>query len=813
MGKPKAWRQDGDRDGGPRDGGPRHGRGGGHLVNRLLLLLGSMAGAAALIFTWSTAFDVASGERNEREAAQQARALAAARAARDAVPRSLEPAERAVGMLQSRANAVARNDRREAEAIEQTLLGLTRRNQDGLRAVAVTDAQGSVTWQSQPGAGGPQAALQPWLGNAEFFLAHRYGRSAPILSRSANQGFNGNGGLILSAPLLLANGSFGGVLLALLDPQRLGQFLPAASLSGDPQLLVFHTDGTLIARGRNAAASQATPRLDNALTPEAGGSGERMVTRRDPESGQPVAQASTLVPGHDLVVLASVETVPGGITTSRIALVVFGLAGAISCLVAAGLVWLFARGTRLAEMPESGFDADDAALPAAPIALALPAPAEVVPPRMVPPPSIVRPVQPPPPVAPAPAREEPVLGAALPPVASPMMPMAASGGFIEAMPTVAYAARIIPAGPGLERQIRITAVNSTLLQLTGWEASAFQDVPKWQRSIDWGSYPPGAPLLERLAEPAGINEKLTEEGQVEYRLRRPDGSWMWLRETAKVVGRQPTHCDVLGCLADVTRERELAAQADSASRVAARGAMAAGLAHELNQPLAVMSLAAENALEALEEGEAGIPEALARLRRISAQAERAKAIAAQLRSFARLEAAVLEPVSLPAAVRGALSLVGGALSEARVEVELRMAPGLAAVRGQPVLVEQLVVNLCLNARDAMVSRGEGVRRLTIQGEPGVETHEIRLVVADTGGGIPAEALERVFDPFFTTKPASKGTGLGLPLCRSIMLRFGGSIGLTNMSNGEGAEAVLTFQRARQPQAERGEVAPLVQGIR
>ena len=304
-----------------------------------------------------------------------------------------------------------------------------------------------------------------------------------------------------------------------------------------------------------------------------------------------------------------------------------------------------------------------------------------------------------------------------------------------------------------------------------------------------------------------------EEGQVEYRLRRPDGSWMWLRETAKVVGRHPTHCDVLGCLADVTRERELAAQADSASRVAARGAMAAGLAHELNQPLAVMSLAAENALEALEEGEAGIPEALARLRRISAQAERAKAIAAQLRSFARLEAAVLEPVSLPAAVRGALSLVGSALSEARIEFDIRMAPELPAVRGQPVLVEQLIVNLCLNARDAMVSRGEGLRRLTIQGEPGVETHEVRLVVADTGGGIPPEALERVFDPFFTTKSASKGTGLGLPLCRSIMLRFGGNIGLTNLSSGQGAEAVLTFQRARPPQPERGEVAPLVQGVR
>ena len=780
-------------------------QGASHLGSRLLLLLGSMAGAAALIFVWSSAFDIIAGERTEREAVLQGRALAAARAARDGVPRSLEPADRALAMMQSRASALARNDRREAEAIEQTLQGLARRGQDGLRALAVTDAQGSVIWQSPPGSPG----VQPWLGNAEFFLSHRYGRMAPILSRASSTAPGGGAGVILSASLQVANGSFGGVLLVLLDAQRLGQALPATALPADPQLLLFHSDGTLIARGRNGLTSSVPPRLDTALAPDLapGGGGERSLIRRDPEARTPVAQASALVPGYDLIVLASVEGVPAGLTSSRIALVVFGLAGAISCLVAGALLWLFGRVMRDAEEPEIEFEEAEPAPPppsAAAIPLALTAPSFVRPLQSTPPEPRVE--APPPVPAPAPA-------AAWAPTPSPAVPVSMTGSFIEAMPTVAYAARIIPAAAGLDRQIRITAVNSTLLQLTGWEATAFQDVQKWQRSIDWGSYPPGAPLLERLAETPGPTEKPVEEGQVEYRLRRPDGSWMWLRETAKVVGRHPTHCDVLGCLADVTRERELAAQADSASRVAARGAMAAGLAHELNQPLAVMSLAAENALEALEEGEAGIPEALARLRRISAQAERAKAIAAQLRSFARLEAAVLEPVSLPAAVRGALSLVGSALSEARIELDIRMAPELAAVRGQPVLVEQLIVNLCLNARDAMVSRGEGLRRLTIQGEPGVETHEVRLVVADTGGGIPPEALERVFDPFFTTKSASKGTGLGLPLCRSIMLRFGGNIGLTNLSSGQGAEAVLTFQRARPPQPERGEVAPLVQGVR
>ena len=249
-------------------------RRGGHMANRLLLLLGSMAGAAALIFIWSTALEIAAGERAEREAAQQARALSAARSARDGVPRTLDSADRARAMMQARAAALTRNDRREADAIEQTLLGLTRRAQDGLRALAATDAQGSVVWNSQSGQG---AAVQPWLGNSEFFLAHRYGRLTPIVSRGGNQGMGGGAGLILSAPLQAPGGGFGGVLLAVLDPARLGQALPGASLPTDPQLLLFHTDGTLIARGRNAAGAQLTPRLDSAITPEptAGGGGER----------------------------------------------------------------------------------------------------------------------------------------------------------------------------------------------------------------------------------------------------------------------------------------------------------------------------------------------------------------------------------------------------------------------------------------------------------------------------------------------------------------------------------------------------------
>ncbi|RVT96360.1 PAS domain-containing sensor histidine kinase [Rhodovarius crocodyli] len=730
-----------------RDGAGRR------FLSRATLLLASLLGATLIIFTWSTTLDYLRGENGQQNAQAESEVLAAARAGRDAIPRALEPADRALALLQQRAGALGRGDRREADVLEQTLSNLARRAQDGIRALAVTDAQGNVTWQ----AGSP---MPGWLGNAENVLAHRYGRMAPVLSRpGASQA-----GLVISYPILGLGGRFDGVALALLEPTRLGQALPAAQGNGDPQTLLFHNDGSLLARGRNAQVTGELSRLDPGLMPEpaAGGVGERVLTRIFPGTDRRASYASAQVPGYDLIVLAMLEAPVGG-AFSRGALVVIGLAGAITCFAVLGLLWVFGRAFRQTGRPDQALDEE--------------AP------------------------NPAPMRQHAEHGR------KPVIPARTAAALIEALPAGAYAARVLYSGGGAE--VHITAVNPAIREITGWDPAHFQDSEQWNRSIDWSSYPAGEPLLERLADSAGT----AEEAIVEYRLRRPDGSWMWLRDVARIVARHGTTVDLLGCLTDVTRERELSAQADSASRVAARGAMAAGLAHELNQPLAVMSLAAENALDALEEGAAGIPEALARLRRIATQAERAKAIAAQLRSFARLEAAVLEPVSLPHAVQGALSLVSGNLKDANVEVEVKLPPSLPAVRGQKVLVEQVLMNLCLNAKDAMLSREGVAHRLIITAEPGFEPHEIRLIIRDTGTGLPPEVLERVFDPFFSTKPATKGTGLGLPLCRSIMLRFGGGISLDNRPGGGGAEAILTFQRARPPSSETPEPSPILRTVK
>lgn len=694
-------------------------------LRRIILLAATACGLGLSAGAWLTAAEVARAERQDQELHASQRAMSAARAARDLVPRALDPVDRAFALLQQRQAAVARGDRREAEQLEQQLVQAARRGQDGLRLLGATDANGSVVWLTQPG------ALPSWVGNQEFFTAHRYGRAGTAIGRSALQAQGNQASVLVTRPLLGREGGFAGIGLAALETARFAQLLPVGSGADQPMLALYQHDGVLVAQGRGTRTGSAPHRLDPRLLAE--GTAERQLLRRDAPGGPVNAVAVAPVPGLDLLVMATFDDTAGQAEAQRLAYVAYGLAGLITLVLAGGVLLLARRRPR-------------------------PAPGE----RAVASPAVATVAAPNPPTAPTAGGIEDRLA-----------------DLLDALPAVAYAARIEQDG-----SCHVTAISPAIERLAGHGPEIFADSARWQRLVDWSSYPPGQTLPERL---------LTEpEGTVEYRLRRAGGGWVWLRDTARVVARHPDGADILGCLTDVTRERELAAQADSASRVAARGVMAAGLAHELQQPLQVMLFAAENALEALAEGGGGIPEAQARLRRIAAQAERAKTIAVQLRAFSRLEAAALEPVSLPAAVRGALGVAGQALQEAGVELQVRLMNALPQVRGQPVLVEQVLVNLCMNARDAMLVQPAGQRRLRLAAEPSPDGRTVELSVSDSGGGIPPEVLPRVFDPFFSTKPAAQGTGLGLALCRSIMARFGGSIALRNIPGG--AEAVLVFQR-------------------
>ena len=309
-------------------------------------------------------------------------------------------------------------------------------------------------------------------------------------------------------------------------------------------------------------------------------------------------------------------------------------------------------------------------------------------------------------------------------------------------------------------------------------------------------------LAARATMAAGL--RATGEASCEYRLRRPDGTWRWIREEARVVGSTaaaatapeagPAPPEVVSYLSDITEQRRITAQAFGAAKLVTLGEMAANMAHELNQPLAVISLASENAAAALEDrSEAGHADALETLELIAQQAARCKDVVRHLRMFSRGEdMKTLSAIALDEVLDGALLLTGGALREAEVELVLALDAALPPVQGDQVAAEQVFVNLLLNARDAVLGLPAGTpRRIRVASRQ--EAEDVVVTVADNGGGIPPALMERLFEPFFTTKPVGQGTGLGLSICHGIMRAFGG--GITAANGAEGAEMAVRFRIA------------------
>jgi PAS domain S-box-containing protein len=321
-------------------------------------------------------------------------------------------------------------------------------------------------------------------------------------------------------------------------------------------------------------------------------------------------------------------------------------------------------------------------------------------------------------------------------------------------------------------------INRTVQRLTGWTVDDVRDRTLWEGRAreterrDWDEF-----YLSIVRDGEAI---------FEYAFERQDGRSCYLREQARVIetvgeGRY----FVVGYVSDITRERRIQTQAMASAQLATLGEMATGLAHELNQPIATASVAAEIAAHALaKQGANGIDIALDRMGRIVKQAARARTIIDHLRIFGRQSADDLGPVDLKKAVEGALVLVGNTLRSAGIEVQVSMPEGMKPAMAQLVLAEHVVVNLLVNARDAMEGNPpESPRLISITIDPIDAGAGLVLAIGDSGPGIPDAVLERIFQPFFTTKEVGKGTGLGLSFCHGVMASFGGGISVRNQPGG------------------------------
>jgi PAS domain S-box-containing protein len=236
---------------------------------------------------------------------------------------------------------------------------------------------------------------------------------------------------------------------------------------------------------------------------------------------------------------------------------------------------------------------------------------------------------------------------------------------------------------------------------------------------------------------------------------------------------------------DVTAQRQLQAKLISAERIAAVGTLAAGVGHEINNPLAYLVLNLEGLAQSLEQGPAGSAEARARLDAAREGAERIRVIVRDLKVFSRQEGEERAMLDVNAVVVPALRMAAHAVRpRARLVEEFGQPP---RVVGSEARLGQVMLNLLVNALQAIP-----------EGSP--ERHEVRVrtgsddlgralvEVSDTGCGMSSDVQARIFDPFFTTKPSGEGTGLGLALCQQIVQSHGGEL---RVRSAEGQGTVFT----------------------
>ncbi|MDP2221497.1 MAG: ATP-binding protein [Hydrogenophaga sp.] len=241
------------------------------------------------------------------------------------------------------------------------------------------------------------------------------------------------------------------------------------------------------------------------------------------------------------------------------------------------------------------------------------------------------------------------------------------------------------------------------------------------------------------------------------------------------------------------RTAELTAANDAAvqtGKLALLGQMAAGISHELSQPLAALHTLADNAAEFLKRQDPD--NASSNLQLIGGLCTRMGNIVGELKAFARKEPARLEPVRLAEVVASTLMLMEPLRHASQTRIETETLDAGLAVLGDGIRLEQVLVNLLRNGIDAM--EGQAERRIDIRVSATGET--VTLSVRDHGPGLSDAARAHLFEPFFTTKPSGKGLGLGLSLSQAIVREMGGQISAHNA--GPGARFDVTMRRTATP---------------
>jgi PAS domain S-box-containing protein len=338
----------------------------------------------------------------------------------------------------------------------------------------------------------------------------------------------------------------------------------------------------------------------------------------------------------------------------------------------------------------------------------------------------------------------------------------------------------------VDRSSRIVEANDSACEILGYERSELLGMP--------------VARIEAVMGPADVEAmttRITREGRVRFatRHRRKDGRLVEVEASAQHVplgdGR------IVTFFRDVTAQRLAEDQLRQSQKMEAVGLLAGGVAHDFNNLLTVILTAGGFALRAAPP----TGQLHDDIEAMCAAARKAQDVTRQLLAFSHQQ--VLEPrlTDLNALVEEVAQMLGRLL-DVRVAVDLRLQAGPLGSLVDPGKIQQVILNLALNAQDAMTSGGTIViETAAVEGtDEAVPVHghrfrgpAVRVAVEDTGEGIPPEAMPRIFEPFFTTKPVGKGTGLGLPMVLGTVEQSGGYIRVES-SPGKGTRFELFFPR-------------------
>jgi two-component system sensor kinase FixL len=286
------------------------------------------------------------------------------------------------------------------------------------------------------------------------------------------------------------------------------------------------------------------------------------------------------------------------------------------------------------------------------------------------------------------------------------------------------------------------------------------------------------------------------EYEIDYRLLLPDGNLRWIHGRGRCVTRESGKgTRLIGVSIDITPQKLAETEAlqrreelGHLSRVAVMGELAASIAHELNQPLSGIISNASAGQRFIDRGDVDLGELRDLLADIVTDGRRAGDVIRSVQSMVKKGAPVRQRVNLNDLVMDVVRMVNPDAVLHSCEMETLLEPNLPLIEADPIQLQQVLINLVINAFDAMRSTPLGRRKVVIATERNADG-AIRMSVRDYGVGISEEARERLFDHFFTTK--AKGLGMGLGIVRSIVESHGGTVATENV-DGEGARFCFTL---------------------